>query len=52
MEETEVKEKKILSYQSNTVRDLVSKLRELNIPREDIVTIFQRDEYIYAIYYK
>lgn len=52
MEETEVKEKKILSYQSNTVRDLVSKLRELNIPKEDIVAILQRDEYIYAIYYK
>ena len=52
MEETEVKEKKIQSYQSNTVRELVSKLRELNIPREDIVTILQRDEYIYAIYYK
>lgn len=47
----EVNKKFMYAIRSRTIREIVDKVNELKVPREDVVTILQENGFYIMIYY-
>lgn len=52
MTETTYYKKELAVIQSSSLRELVERVNSLGIQREDLVTVFEKDETFFLLYYK